>query len=102
MNVFKASSQNLLQTGKINANDLEIKYFDIMNFDNIIYDSRIIRSYNFLNSQLFKFDVIFEELCYDYPNINCTINVTATELNIDFVCENEYNEKVQYLIKINK
>ena len=91
-----------MKSGNIDSNELEISYFDFTNFDNIIYGSSVSRSYSFLNSQLLKFDVILEELCYDYPTINCEINATDSELIVDFVGTNEYNEKVQYVIKINK
>ena len=102
LNKLKASSSGALKTGNIDSNELEISYFDFTNFDNIIWGSSVNRSYNFLNSQLFKFDVILEELCYDYPTINFEINVTDSELIVDFVGTNEYNEKVQYVVKINK
>ena len=102
LRVLKNTNLTTLKTEKINSNELAIKYFDFTNWDNIIYGSSINRSYNFLNSQLFKFDMILEELCYDYSQLDCTIKATNSELNIDFIGVNEYNEKVQYIIKINK
>lgn len=102
MRLLKASDKNTLGTGEIISNDIAVKYFDFTKFDNIIYGDSINRTYNFLNSQLFKFDVVLEELFYNYLKINFTIKVNFSEINIDFVGMNEYNEKVQYEIKIKK
>lgn len=102
LNKFSVSNANTLKTGNLNSDDLSINYFDFTKFDNIIWDSSISRTYNFLNSQLFKFDLNLEELCYDFPTLNCTINVNNSELIIDFIGMNRYNEKVQYVVKIIK
>ncbi len=100
--LFKLSNTSKFSSGNINSNDINLNYFDFTKFDNVIYDNAFIRTYNFLNSQLFKYDVKLSELCYDYPTINFDISVSNSELLIDFVGTNEYNEKVEYIIKINK
>ena len=102
LNKFSVSNANTLKTENLNSDDLSINYFDFTKFDNIIWDSSISRTYNFLNSQLFKFDLNLEELSYDFPTLNCTINVNNSELIIDFIGMNGYNEKVQYVVKIIK
>lgn len=102
LNNFKQILPNTLSTGALKSNDLEINYFDFTKFDNIICGSSISRTYNFLNSQLFNYDVNLQELCYDYHIISSKITVDNLELIIDFSLTNEYNERVEYIIKINK
>ena len=92
----------MLYTGNIKTDELNLNYFDFTKFDNILYDSPINRVYSFLNSQIFNYDVVLEELCYDFQDMNVTMNVNTSELIVDFNVSNEYNEKVQYVIKINK
>ena len=100
--LFNINGSSKFSTGNINSNDINLNYFDFTKFDNVICDDAFIKTYNFINSQLFKYDVKLSELCYDYPTIKFDISVNNSELNIDFVGTNEYNEKVEYVIKINK
>ena len=91
-----------LYTGNKNSNDIELNYFDFTKFDNIIWDDSVSRVYSFINSQIFKYDITLEELSYDYPTINIEINLNNSELNIDLKLSNEYNERIEYIVKINK
>lgn len=91
-----------LITGNIVSDSLEFRYFDLTKLDNVLFDSPFNRVYSLLNTQIFHFDVTLEELCYDYPKMNMTMSINNLELSIDFVLSNEYNEKVEYIIKINK
>lgn len=99
---FSSLVKILKTNGNIHSSIMNLNYFDITKFDNIIYDSALNRVYSFLNSQIFNFDVNLETLCYDYNVINSKISALNNELNIDITLTNEYNEKVQYIIKINK
>ena len=100
--LFNINNTSKFSTGNINSNDIDLNYFDFTKFDNVIFDDAFIKAYNFVNGQLFKYDVKLSELCYDYPTVNFSISVNKSELSIDFVGANEYNEKVEYVIKINK
>lgn len=96
------NNNGVLTTGNIKSETLAFEYFDITKFDNILYDDSINRAFIFLNSQIFNYDINLEELCYDYPDLNATFRINNSELIIDFILSNEYNEKVQYEIKLNK
>ena len=102
LNLFKANSNGGLTTGNISSEVMEFQYFDFTKLDNVLHDSPFNRVYSLLNTQIFNFDVTQEELRYDYPKMNLTINSDSSEMTIDFVLTNEYNEKVEYVIKINK
>ena len=103
---FKLTNENgavVLSTGNISTDDIAYDYFDFAKFDNIIWDDSVSRVYTFLNSQIFNYDVKLDELCYDMSTINCKIKMeNSSNLTIDFVLLNEYNEKVEYVITINK
>ncbi|MBQ9314083.1 MAG: copper amine oxidase N-terminal domain-containing protein [Clostridia bacterium] len=101
LNSFK-NANGFLTTGNISSEFLKLKYFDFTKLDNVLYDSPLNRVYSLLNTQIFNFDVTLEELCYDYPKVNLTINTSDSELTIEFILSNEYHEKVEYRIVINK
>jgi len=100
-NFLKLFNSNL-STGNISSDAISLTYFDFTELDSILYNSPFNRMFSLLNSQIFNFDITLEELCYDYPKMNATINVNNLELSIDFILSNEYNEKVEYIIKISK
>lgn len=102
LNKFKPVNAQEISTGNISSDSIEITYFDFTKFDNLSWDGSFNRVYNFLNSQLFKYDVTLEEFCYDYTNQSWKINADVDNLMIDFKGSNEYNERVEYIIEINK
>lgn len=102
LNKFKIINAQEISTGNIKSDDIEITYFDFTKFDNLICDGSVNKAYNFLNSQLFKYDVTLEELCYDYPNQSWRIKANSNSITVDFQGSNEYNEKVEYILEINK
>lgn len=102
LKLFKVNSDGSLGTGNIGSEIIELNNFDFTKLDNVIYDSSINRVYSFLNTQIFNYDVTLEELLYDYPNLNITINTNNLDLAVDFILSNQYNEKVEYFIKISK
>ena len=91
-----------LYTSDLNSNDIDLKYFDFTKFDNINWNDSVNRVYTFLNSQLFKYDMKLDEMSYDYPTINMEVTSSEAELTISLIGLNKYNEKVEYIIKINK
>lgn len=91
-----------LTTGDISSESIEMNYFDLTKLDNTMFDSPLNRVWCFLNSQIFNYDITWEELRYDYPTMRLSLNAKNSELMIDFVLSNEYNERVEYIIKINK
>lgn len=82
------------------------KYIDVTEFDNIIFNDEVIAAYNVVNKLIFNYDVRNDELIYDYPTINVTMNVNEItesiylDLKIELI--NDYNEKVVYDVKITK
>lgn len=106
LNMFKLTNENgiiKLSTGNVSTDSIEFTYFDFTQFDNIMWDSSVSRVYTFLNNKIFNYDVKLSELCYDMSRINCEIKLeNKSSMTIDFVFANEYNEKVEYLIKIIK
>ena len=103
---FKLTNENgavVLSTGNVSTDNISYSYFDFTKFDNIMWDDSVSRAYTFLNSKIFNYDVRLDELCYDMNTINCKIKMeNSSNLTIDFVLSNEYNEKVEYVITINK
>ena len=102
LGLFKSNGSNSYVASNIVENLLDVKYFDFTKFDNVLCNTPENRVFNFLNSQIFNYDINLEELCYDYPKINSTITINNLELTINFVLANDYNEKVEYIIKIVK
>lgn len=103
---FKLTNENgnvFLSTGNISTDNISYSYFDFTKFDNIMWDDSVCRAYTFLNSRIFNYDVKLDELCYDMNTINCKIKMeNSSNITIDFILSNEYNEKVEYVITINK
>lgn len=102
LKLFKVNSPSSLTTGNISSESFKINYFDFTQLDDTMFDTSVNRVWSFINSQVFHFDVTLDELCYDYPTVNATININNLELTIDFILSNQYNEKVEYIVKINK
>lgn len=103
---FKLTNENgnvVLSIGNISTDNISYSYFDFTKFDNIMWDDSVCRAYTFLNSRIFNYDVKLDELCYDMNTINCKIKMeNSSNITIDFILSNEYNEKVEYVITINK
>lgn len=106
LNMFKLTNENgtiKLSTGNVSTDNISLNYFDFTKFDNIIWGSTASRVYSFLNNRIFNYDVKLDELCYDMNTINCQITLENNRtMTIDFICANEYNEKIEYIIKITK
>lgn len=102
LNKLKSNGNGVLTTGNISSDSIEINNFDLTKLDNTMFNSPFNRVWCFLNSQIFNYDITWEELRYDYRNMNLNINVNNLELTIDFILTNDYNEKVEYIVKINK
>lgn len=102
LSLFNATNNGGLTTGNIASTSISMSGLDLTQLDTTMWDSPINRMWTFLNSQVFHFDVVWEELRYDYPTMNMTIYPTNSELTIDFILSNTYNEKVEYIVKINK
>ena len=102
LSLFQTDANGKLVTGNIASDKIELNYFDLTKLDNMIFNTTFNRVFSFLNSQIFNFDVTLKELLYDYPKMNLEINVNNLELAIDFILTNNYNEKVEYVIKMNK
>lgn len=102
LKLFKQNSNGSYTTGNISSDSINLYYYDFTKLDNMLLDTPLNRVFSFLNSQIFNFDVTLEELCYDYTTMNMTINVNNSDLTIDFILLNKYNEKIEYIININK
>ena len=108
LNSFPYSNTANTSTIKINNEQALIagKYIDITDFDNVIFNDEIMKAYSVVNKLIFNYDVKNDELIYDYPTINATINVSEItdsidlEMNIELI--NDYNEKVVYNVKVSK
>lgn len=108
LNSFTYSNTANTSTIKINNEQALIagKYIDITDFDNVIFNDEIMKAYSVVNKLIFNYDVKNDELIYDYPTINATINVSEItdsidlEMNIELI--NDYNEKVVYNVKVSK
>ena len=102
LNKLQPGGNWTLTTGEISSESIEMNYFDLTKLDNTMFDSKLNRVWCFLNSQVFNYDITWEELRYDYPTMRLSLNAKNLELEIDFILTNEYNERVEYIIKINK
>ena len=101
LNTLK-KSKGIWTTGNVNAQGVNIEYFDFTELENLFYDSTFNRAYTFLNNQFFKSDADLETLFYDYPNQQVNIRCSDVSLIVDLIMSNEYNEKVEYKFEINK
>ena len=102
LNKLQPGGNWTLTTGDISSESIEMNYYDITKLDNTMFNSMLNRVWSFLNSQVFNYDFTWEELRYDYPTMRLSLNAKNLELEIDFVLTNDYNERVEYIIKINK
>ena len=79
---------------------------DYAAFDNIIFDNEFVKTFNVINKLLFNYDIKFEDVLYDYPTMDITINISENNNQIissaNIVLVNEFNEKVVYNVKVTK
>lgn len=77
---------------------------DYATFDNIIFSNTFSKSFNVINKLFFNYDVIFDNLLYDYSTIDANMQIEEIEgkfiSTISIVLLNDFNEKVVYNIKI--
>ena len=85
-------------TRNLNFNNSKLEIFDYTRFDNIVYGNELSRVLSFINKKIFNYDVIQDELLYDWSNINYNMNCENNNLILKIVLENEYNEKIEYII----
>ena len=79
---------------------------DYAAFDNIIFDNEFSKAFNVINKLFFNYDVKLEEVLYDYPTMDMTINISESDnqiiSTINIVLVNNFNEKVVYNVKVTK
>ena len=102
--VWKFSTKNL------NYANAKMKYFDLCKLDNIIFDNMYSRAYNYINKNIFNYDLIQEDMLYDTNKIVISGEVVtetngekllSNNVDIVYKAENQYNETWEYNIKIN-
>lgn len=87
-------------TRNLNYENAKLESIDYTKFDNIVYENEVIRTLTFINQTVFHYDVLQDELLYDWSSINYTLSCENDSLVLKIVLENEYNEKVEYIINI--
>ncbi|MBQ8299717.1 MAG: copper amine oxidase N-terminal domain-containing protein [Clostridia bacterium] len=108
LNSFSYSNSTSASTIKLKNTQALVagKYIDITNFDNVVFKDDVLMAYNIINKLIFNYDVKNDELIYDYPTINVTMNLSEISGSIDLSMKvellNDYNEKVVYDVKIAK
>lgn len=85
-------------TRDISYDNAKMEMFDYTKFDNVIYDNELSKTLSFINKKIFNYDVVQDELLYDWNHITYTINCENNTLILKITLENEYNEKVNYTI----
>lgn len=79
---------------------------DYAAFDNIIFDNEFVKTFNVINKLLFNYDIKFEDVLYDYPTMDMTLNISENNDQIvtvaNIVLVNNFNEKVVYNVKVTK
>ena len=93
LNLFVANGSRSLS-----YSNAKIENFDYTRFDNIIYNNEISRTLSFINKSIFNYDVVQDELLYDWSKINYNLNCQNNTLVLNITLENEYNERVSYTI----
>lgn len=93
LNLFVANGSRSLS-----YSNAKIENFDYTKFDNIIYNNEISRTLSFINKSIFNYDVVQDELLYDWSKINYNLNCQNNTLVLNITLENEYNERVSYTI----
>ena len=71
---------------------------DYTRFDNVVYGNELSKTLSFINKKIFNYDVVQDELLYDWNQITYNINCENNTLVLKVILENEYNEKVNYTI----
>lgn len=89
-------------TKNLNENNAKLGVLDYTRFDNIIYNHEVIKTLSFVNQKIFNYDINQDELLYDWQAITYTINAENNNLVLKIALENEYNERVEYTINIQK
>ena len=82
----------------LNYNNAKITTFDYTRFDNVVYENEILANLAFINKSIFNYDIVQDELLYDWTNINYILNCEKENLVLKLTLENEYNEKVSYTV----
>jgi len=83
----------------LNYQNAKMQDFDYTQFDNIVYGHELLRTLAFINQTIFHYDVVQNEFLYDWKNINYTLNCENNTLVLNLVLENDYNEKVEYIVE---
>ena len=74
---------------------------DFSELDNVIYANEMVRVLAFINQTVFRYDIQKEELLYDWSTVKYTVSSENNTLVLKLTLENEYNEKVEYVVKCN-
>ena len=61
----------------------------------------MVRVLSFINQTVFRYDIQKEELLYDWSTVKYTVSSENNTLVLKRTLENEYNEKVEYVVKCN-
>lgn len=85
-------------TRNLNYDNAKFNTFDYTRFDNVVFDNEVLANLSFINKAIFNYDVVQDELLYDWSNINYIMNCETNNLVLKLALENEYNEKVSYTI----
>ena len=79
---------------------------DYAAFDNIIFNNEFVKTFNVINKIFFNYDIKFEDVLYDYPTFDMTMNISENNnqiiSTINIVLVNEFSEKVIYNVKVTK
>ena len=77
----------------------DCKECSILYFDNMIYKHEMVRTLAFINQTIFHYDVLQDELIYDWKTIQYSLNCENNKLILKLALENEYNERVEYIVE---
>ena len=109
LTLFTASntqSGTTIKNVKITALTSNNMLNDYAAFDNIIFNNEFVKTFNVINKIFFNYDIKFEDVLYDYPTFDMTMNISENNnqiiSTINIVLVNEFSEKVIYNVKVTK
>ena len=98
---FDIFSKLLLENGSrdLKTQNQKMSILDFSHFDNMIYKHEMVRTLAFINQTIFHYDVLQDELLYDWKTIQYSLNCENNTLILKLALENEYNERVEYIVE---
>lgn len=83
----------------LNSTNVKISRCDFAKFDNLLYENELSKTLTWLNQTLFHYDVIQDEVLYDWSNIKYELKSGNSQIVLKITLENEYNEIVEYHVE---